>query len=86
MVQSYRLVTDHDPGTGIETKIKVVAQEILDITGSKSKIIFKPRRSFDHIKNRKMDISKAKKLLDYVPDNDFKTGIQKTSNWFLSKQ
>lgn len=72
-------------GTGIETKIKDVAQEILDVTGSKSKIIYKPRRFFDHIKNRKMDISKAKKLLSYNPKINFKMGIQKTSNWLLSR-
>lgn len=69
-------------GTGKETKIKNLAKMILNITKSRSKIIFKPMRSFDHIKNRKMDISKAKKLLGYNPSTDMKTGLEKTYEWF----
>jgi len=72
-------------GTGKETKIKNLAKLILEITQSRSKIIFKPMRKFDHIKNRRMDISKAKKLLHYNPSTDMKTGLELTYNWFKTR-
>ena len=72
-------------GTGKETQIKKLAKSIQQITHSKSKIIFKPMRKFDHIKNRRMDISKAKKLLRYNPSIDMKTGLGKTLEWFRAQ-
>ena len=69
-------------GTGKETKISTIAQLIKKNTNSKSKIIFKPKRKFDHIMRRKMDISKAKKLLGYSPKTNIKNGIFKTCEWF----
>lgn len=72
-------------GTGKETKIKNLAKLIREITQSRSKIIFKPMRKFDHIKNRRMDISKAKKLLHYNPSTDMKTGLELTYNWFKTR-
>ena len=69
-------------GTGKETKISTIAQLIKKNTDSKSKIILKPKRKFDHIKRRKMDISKAKKLLGYSPETNIKDGIFKTCEWF----
>jgi len=68
-------------GTGKETKISVIAKEIIKHTNSKSKILFQPRRSFDHITRRKMDISKAKKLLGYYPKIGIEEGLKKTCNW-----
>ena len=69
-------------GTGKETKISTIAQLIKKNTDSKSKIILKPKRKFDHITRRKMDISKAKKLLGYSPETNIKDGIFKTCEWF----
>jgi len=68
-------------GTGKETKISFIAKQIIKHTNSKSKIIFRPRRSFDHITRRKMDISKAKKLLGYNPKINISDGIKKTCEW-----
>lgn len=68
-------------GTGKETKISFIAQEIIKQTKSKSKISFKPRRSFDHITRRKMDISNAKKLLGYNPKVKIEDGLKKTCDW-----
>jgi nucleoside-diphosphate-sugar epimerase len=68
-------------GTGKETKISFIAKQIIKHTNSKSKITFHPRRSFDHITRRKMDISKAKKLLGYNPNVNISDGIQKTCEW-----
>jgi len=70
-------------GTGKEVKIKKLAKLILVISHSRSKIIFKPMRKFDHIKNRRLDITKAKKLLSYNPSTNIKNGLEKTYEWFL---
>lgn len=72
-------------GTGKETEILKIAKIILELTKSKSNIVFKPRRKFDPIQRRKMDISKAKNLLDYSPNIDIKNGLQLTSNWFHNR-
>jgi len=69
-------------GTGKETSVKTIAKIILELTNSKSKIVYKPLRHFDHIKRRKMDISKAKKILNYTPNTNIKRDLEKTINWF----
>lgn len=72
-------------GTGKETPIRKIADTILKITKSKSRITFKPMRSFDHIKKRRMDISKAQKMLRYNSATGIKTGLEKTYLWFLNR-
>lgn len=72
-------------GTGKETKIRTIAELIIKNTGSKSKIVYKKRRSFDPIFRRRMNINKASNLLNYNPKIDVITGIQKTCHWFLNQ-
>ena len=72
-------------GTGKETQIHDIAKLILNITGSKSKINYKPMRSFDHVRRRKMDISKAKKMIGYDPSTPIEQGLEKTYEWFLTR-
>ena len=72
-------------GTGKETQIHDIAKLILKITESKSKIKHKPMRSFDHVKRRKMDISKAKRMIGYDPSTSIEQGLEKTYEWFLSR-
>jgi UDP-glucose 4-epimerase len=72
-------------GTGNETRIKKIADLILNITQSESKILFRPMRSFDHVKRRKMDISKARKLIGYNPTTTLEQGLEKTYQWFLDR-
>lgn len=72
-------------GTGKETQIRDIAKLILNITGSKSKIKHKPMRSFDHVKRRKMDISKAKRMIGYNPSTPIEQGLEKTYQWLLTR-
>ncbi len=59
-----------------------LAQNIIEITGSKSKIIHLPLPSDDPMQ-RKPDISLAKeKLKDWEPSVDLKTGLIKTIEYF----
>ena len=70
-------------GTGKETRISFIAKQIIKHTDSKSKITFQPRRSFDHVTKRRMDISKARKLLGYNPKTSTSDGIKKTCEWTM---
>jgi len=72
-------------GTGKETQIRDIAKLILNITGSKSKIKHKPMRSFDHVKRRKMDITKAKRMIGYNSSTQIEQGLKKTYQWFLTR-
>ncbi len=72
-------------GTGKETQIRDIAKLILKTTKSKSKIKHKPMRSFDHVKRRKMDISKAKRMIGYDPSTSIEQGLEKTYEWFLNR-
>lgn len=72
-------------GTGKETQILDIAKLILKVTKSKSLIHYKPMRSFDHVKRRKMDVSKAKRMLGYSPSTTIEEGLEKTYEWFLAR-
>ncbi len=58
-----------------------LAKLIIDITNSKSQIIFKPLPEDDPVK-RKPDISLAKKTLGFSPTVSIKNGLIKTINYF----
>ncbi len=70
-------------GNPTEIKLIDVAKEILEMTGSKSKIIFKPL-PIDDPKCRQPDITKAKKLLNWVPEVSRTDGLKKTIEYFRS--
>ena len=68
-------------GNPNEFSILELAQNILDLTKSKSNIIFKPLPQ-DDPKQRKPDISLAKKELDFTPKIELKEGLLKTIQYF----
>ncbi len=70
-------------GNPTEIKLIDVAKEIVEMTGSKSKIIFKPL-PIDDPKCRQPDITKAKKLLNWVPEVSRTDGLKKTIEYFRS--
>lgn len=61
-----------------------LAQEIVDLVGSKSKIVNLPLPG-DDPKKREPDISKAKKLLGWEPKVEREEGLKKTIQYFSSK-
>lgn len=71
-------------GNPDEMTIQELAENIIRITGSKSKII-KKALPVDDPKTRKPDISKAKKLLGWEPKIQFDQGIKETVNYFKEK-
>ncbi|KKK42538.1 hypothetical protein LCGC14_1484800, partial [marine sediment metagenome] len=68
-------------GNPTEFTILDLAKLIIKYTNSNSKIVYKDLPS-DDPKQRKPDISKAKKLLNWHPKIDLETGLLKTIEYF----
>ncbi len=66
-----------------ETRVIDLAEQINAITGNDAGVTYKPVRDWDKITRRRASIEKARRLLDYTPKIDFKTGLKKTYDWFL---
>lgn len=60
-----------------------LAEKVIKLTGSKSKLVFQPMPQ-DDPKQRKPDISKAKELLGWEPKVQLEEGLGKTIAWFQS--
>lgn len=83
-----RLMNSRDGFTGPvnvgnpnEFTILELAQKVIELTGSKSKIIYKPLPSDDPMQ-RQPDISLAKKELDWEPKVQLEEGLIKTIAFF----
>ena len=68
-------------GNPAEFSVLDLAKKVLKMTGSKSKIIYKALPS-DDPKQRKPDISLAKKALNWQPKVTLEDGLRKTINYF----
>ncbi|MCD6565753.1 MAG: SDR family oxidoreductase [Bacteroidales bacterium] len=68
-------------GNPDEFSIKELAEKIIEITGSKSKITFEPLPTDDPTQ-RKPDISKAKEILKWEPKIKLEEGLVKTIEYF----
>lgn len=68
-------------GNPVETSILDFAKFIIELTSSKSKIVFLPLPSDDPTQ-RKPDISLAKEKLNWEPSVDVKDGLLKTIEYF----
>jgi len=71
-------------GNPIEMSILEIAELILKLTKSQSKLIFKPLPEDDPMQ-RCPDISRAKNLLNWKPEVDQETGLKKTIEFFKNK-
>ena len=68
-------------GNPNEFSILELAESIISLVGSKSKIIYK-KLPTDDPKQRQPDISKAKNHLNWEPTVELKQGLNKTIEWF----
>jgi dTDP-glucose 4,6-dehydratase len=68
-------------GNPDEISLKDFAEEIIRLTGTKQKIVYKPL-PMDDPKQRKPDISRAKKLLGWEPKVNRSEGLAKTYEHF----
>ncbi|HEY4935656.1 MAG TPA: UDP-glucuronic acid decarboxylase family protein [Puia sp.] len=70
-------------GNPSEITLKEFAEEVIALTGTNHKIVYKPLPA-DDPKQRKPDISKAKKILDWEPKIGRKEGLKITYEYFKS--
>ncbi|OQD44244.1 NAD-dependent dehydratase [Croceivirga radicis] len=70
-------------GNPDETTILEFAQEIIKLTGTNQKIVFKPLPQDDPLQ-RQPDISKAKEILDWEPQVHRSEGLKKVFEYFKS--
>jgi UDP-glucuronate decarboxylase len=70
-------------GNPVEFTIKQLAETVIRLTGSKSKLIYQPLPADDPLQ-RKPDISFAKRELDWEPDIPLEEGLKKTIAYFKS--
>ena len=68
-------------GATKEISINDLAAKILELTQSKSKIVYKPSRVDDPAR-RSADINLAKKLIGFEPSVDLDKGLLRTISWF----
>jgi dTDP-glucose 4,6-dehydratase len=74
----------HDPvniGNPVEMSLLEMAEKILQVTGSKSKIVFKPLPE-DDPKVRQPDITQAQSLLGWEPRVNLEEGLRATLDYF----
>lgn len=82
----YRLLNSqhHDPvniGNPNEMSIKELAETIVEVTGSRSKISYKPLPK-DDPKVRQPNIAKARSILGWEPKVSLADGLKQTVAWF----
>jgi len=71
-------------GNPSEISIKDFAEEIIKLTGTKSKIVYKPLPQ-DDPKQRCPDITKAKQILGWEPKVGRSEGLKRTYEYFAKK-
>jgi dTDP-glucose 4,6-dehydratase len=77
----------HDPvniGNPHEMTIEQIARAIIEISGSKSKIVYRPLPE-DDPKVRRPDITRARTLLGWEPKVPLEEGLRKTLEYFKTK-
>jgi UDP-glucuronate decarboxylase len=68
-------------GNPVETSVAELAQLIIELTGARSKIEYRPLPVDDPIQ-RCPDISQAKRLLDWQPQTPLRPGLERTIAYF----
>ncbi len=71
-------------GNPAEMTIKQIAETIIEMTGSKSRVIYQPLPE-DDPKVRRPDITRARTLLHWEPKVDLREGLTKTIDYFRTK-
>jgi len=70
-------------GNPSEITLKQFAEEVIALTGTRQKIVYKPL-PVDDPKQRRPDITKAKQILGWEPKVDRKDGLKITYDYFKS--
>ena len=68
-------------GNPVEISLLQFAEEVIALTGSKSKIVYEPLPQ-DDPKQRQPNITKAKEILGWQPTVDRSEGLRRTLEYF----
>jgi len=68
-------------GSGNNVTVRELGQKIVSLSGNRSKLDFKPRRSWDGVSRRETSSERAKQLLGYEAHTSFDEGLQRTWAW-----
>jgi UDP-glucuronate decarboxylase len=68
-------------GNPVELTVRELAETILELTGSRSKIVHRPLPQ-DDPRKRRPDISEAERLLNWSPTVGLREGLAKTIPYF----
>ncbi len=71
-------------GNPQELTVKDIAQKVLELTGSSSKVVFKPLPE-DDPRVRRPDITRAQQLLNWNPKIQIEEGLRRTIEFFKSR-
>lgn len=71
--------------SGKETTIKAAVEAIVRLTKSKSKITYKPRRTWDTVTRRVADVALAKSILGYEPKVSVEDGLRQYCEWMKDR-
>jgi UDP-glucuronate decarboxylase len=71
-------------GNPREFTVLELANKVIELTGSRSKLIFKPLPA-DDPRQRQPDITLAKKLLGWAPQIELKEGLENTVRYFRAQ-
>ena len=72
----------YNAGTGSDVTIKYLAESVIDICESSSKIVYEERRSWDGVEKRVSDINKSSVTFGYNPKTSLECGLEKTIAWY----
>ncbi|MCP4364618.1 MAG: SDR family oxidoreductase [Planctomycetes bacterium] len=78
---------EHDPvniGNPSEITVLQLAREIIELTSTRGKVVFRPLPQ-DDPKVRRPDISKAQRVLGWEPRVDRQEGLKETVEYFVQK-
>ncbi len=71
-------------GNPHELTVHQIAEKVLELTASKSRIVFEPLPE-DDPRVRRPDIARASRLLDWKPEIPLEEGLSRTIDYFRSK-
>jgi len=69
-----------------ETSVKELAEFINDITGNDAGITYVPKREWDKSNRRLASIDKARRILDFEPKMQFRTGLENVNSWLVEHE
>ncbi|MEQ8262179.1 UDP-glucuronic acid decarboxylase family protein [Pseudohaliea sp.] len=72
-------------GNPLEFSIRELAEQVLELTGSTSELVFRPLPE-DDPRQRQPDITRAREQLGWEPSTQLKTGLERTVDYFASLQ